>query len=68
MQFFQPAVLFILLNGCTTLTLTKRIKKKFDDNCKKKNVTSYIEQILEAISNKTAAARPPTTHFKDHPN
>ena len=33
-----------------------------------KNVTSYIEQILEATSHKTAAVRPPTTHYKIHPN
>ena len=30
--FFQTVVVSILLNRCTTLTLTKRIKKKFDRN------------------------------------
>ena len=28
-----------------------------------KNATSYIEQILEATSEKTAAVQPPTSHF-----
>ena len=28
-----------------------------------KNVTIYIEQILEVTSHKTAAAVPPTTHL-----
>ena len=28
-----------------------------------KNAISYIEQILEATSHKTAAVRPPTSHL-----
>ena len=31
--FFQAAVVSILLYGCTTWTLTKRIEEKFDCNC-----------------------------------
>ena len=31
-SFFQPAVVSILLYGCTTWTLTKRIEKKLDGN------------------------------------
>ena len=31
-SFFQAAVVSILLYGCTTLTLTKRLKKKLDGN------------------------------------
>ena len=50
---FQAAVVSILLYGCTTWTLTK-IDKKIDGNCTR-IVTSYIEQILEATSHKTAA-------------
>ena len=30
--FFQPAVVSILLYGCTTWTLTKRLEKKLDSN------------------------------------
>ena len=31
-----------------------------------KDTTSYIKQILEAASHKTAAVVPPTTHLEDH--
>ena len=31
-SFFQAAVVSILLYGCATWTLTKRMKKKLDDN------------------------------------
>ena len=31
-SFFQAAVVSILLHGCTTWTLTKRLKKKLDGN------------------------------------
>ena len=31
-SFFQAAVASILLYGCTTWTLTKRLEKKLDDN------------------------------------
>ena len=33
MQFLPAAVVLILLYGCTTWTLTERMKKKFDGNC-----------------------------------
>ena len=33
-----------------------------------KNTTSYIEQILGAISHKAAAVRPPATHLENHSN
>ena len=33
-NFFQAAVMSILLYGCTTWTLTKRMEKKLDGNCK----------------------------------
>ena len=37
----------ILLDGCTTWTLTKRQEKKLVGNCTRMLPTSYIEQILE---------------------
>ena len=43
-SFFQAAVVSILLYGCTTLTLTKRIEKKLDGN---------YTRILRAILNKS---------------
>ena len=33
-----------------------------------KDATSYINQIPDATSYKTATARPPTTYLDDHPN
>ena len=41
-SFFQAAVVSILLYGCTTWTLTKRLEKKLDGNYTK-NVESNIE-------------------------
>ena len=43
-NFFQAAVMSILLYGCTTWTLTKRIEKKLDDN---------YTRMLQAILNKS---------------
>ena len=44
-NFFQP----ILLSGCTTWILTKRMKKKLDGNC---------PRMLRAILNKSYAQHP----------
>ena len=43
-SFFQAAVVSILLYGCTTWTLTKRLEKKLDGN---------YTRILRAILNKS---------------
>ena len=43
-NFFQAAVVSILLYGCTTWTLTKRMKKKLDGN---------YTRMLQAILNKS---------------
>ena len=43
-SFFQAAVVSILLYGCTTWTLTKRLEKKLD---------SYYTRMLRAILNKS---------------
>ena len=43
-SFFQAAVMSILLYGCTTWTLTKRLEKKLDGNDKR---------MLQAILNKS---------------
>ena len=43
-SFFQAAIVSILLYGCSTWTLTKRMKKKLDGNCKR---------MLRAILNKS---------------
>ena len=48
-SFFQAEVVSILLNGCTTWTLTKRLKKKLDGN---------YTRMLRAILNKSWRQRP----------
>ena len=60
-SFFQAAVVSILLYGCTTWTLTKRLKKKLDGQLHK-NVESNIEQVLAATPHKTPTIRPPASH------
>ena len=53
-DFFQAAVVSVLLYGCTTWTLTKCKEKKIRWELHKE-ATSYVEQILEATPHKTAA-------------
>ena len=56
-SFFQAAVVLILLYGCTTWTLSKRLKKKLDGN---------YTRMLRAILNKSWW-QPPTRHqLSDH--
>ena len=52
-SFFQAAVKSILLYGCTTWTLTKRLEKKLDGNYKR---------MLRAILNKSWRQHP-TRHL-----
>ena len=56
-SFFQAAVVSILLYGCTTWTLTKRMEKKLDGN---------YTRVLEATPHKAAAVWPPTTHHENY--
>ena len=51
-SFFQAAVVSILLYGCTTWTLTKRLKKKLDGN-----YTRMLRAILKSPGGNT-----PTRH------
>ena len=48
-QFFQAAVVSVLLYGCTTWTLTKHMKKKLDGN---------YSRMLQAILNKSWRQHP----------
>ena len=52
-SFFQAAVVSILLYGCTTWTLTKRLEKKLDDN---------YTRMLRTILNESWQHRP-TKHL-----
>ena len=57
-SFFQAAVVSILLYGCTTWTLTKRLKKKLDGN---------YTRILRAILNKSWRQHPTRHQLYGHP-
>ena len=63
-SFFQAAVVSILLYGCTTWTLTKRLVTKLDGNYTRMN----IEQVLAATPNKAPATQPPGSHHENYPS
>ena len=52
----------LYIQGCIYIYMTKRMEKKAWGQLHK-NATSYIEQILEAMSHKPAAVRPPTSQL-----
>ena len=56
-SFFQEAVVSILLHGCTTWTLTKRLEKKLDGN---------YTRMLRAILNKSWWQHPTRHQLYDH--
>ena len=56
-RFFQAAVVSILLYGCTTWTLTKRLEKKLDGN---------FTRMLRAILNKSERQHPTKHQLYGH--
>ena len=58
-SFFQATVMSILLYGCTTWTLTKRLEKKLDGN---------YTRMLEATPHKVPTIRPPTSNLENYPS
>ena len=56
-SFFQVAVMSILLYGCTTLTLTKRLEKKLDGN---------YTRMLRAILNRSWQQHPTRRQLYGH--
>ena len=56
-NFFQPSVVPILLYGCTTWMLTKRMEEKLDGNCRR---------ILRAILNKFWLQHPTKQQLYGH--
>ena len=56
-SFFQAAVVSILLYGCTTWTLTKRLEKKLDGN---------YTRILQAILNRSWRQHPTRPQLYGH--
>ena len=64
-SFFQAAIISILLYGCTTWTLTKRLEKKLDGN-----YTRILRAILKNSwrQQPTKLQRPPTSHHENYPS
>ena len=56
-SFFQAAIRSILLYGCTTWTLTKRMEKRLDGNC---------TRMLRAILNKSWGQHPTKQQLYGH--
>ena len=56
-SFFQASIVSILLYGCTTWTLTKRMEKKLDGN---------YTRMLRAILNKSWRQRPKKQQLYGH--
>ena len=56
-SFFQAAVTSVLLYGCTTWTLTKRLETKLDGN---------YTRMLRAILNKSWQQHPTRRHLYGH--
>ena len=57
----KAAVVSILLYGCTTWTLTKRLEKKLDGN-----YTSNLEQVMAATPHKTPTIRPLASYHENY--
>ena len=67
-DFFQAVAVSILLYGCTTLMLKKKMLREKTWWKLFKNATRCFELILEAKPYKTEAVRPLTSHLKNHPS
>ena len=70
-SFFQAAVTSILLYGCTTWTLTKRLEKKLNGNYTRMlrailNATCNLKQVLAATPHKTPTVRPPAPYHENY--
>ena len=64
-SFFQAAVVSILLYGCTTWTLTKRLEKKLDGNYTRYD-ESNIEQVQATTPHKTPTIRTLASHHENY--
>ena len=66
-SFFQAAVVSILLYGCTTWTLTKRLEKKLDGNYTR-ILRAILNKSLRQHPHKTPTIRPPASHHEHYPS
>ena len=62
-SFFQAAVTSILLYGCTTWTLTKRLEKKLDGNYTRM-LRAILNKSMAATPHKTPTVRPPAPYHE----
>ena len=64
-SFFQAAVTSILLYGCTTWTLTKRLEKKLDGNYTRM-LRAILNKSWRQTPNKTPTVRPPAPYHENY--
>ena len=64
-NFFQAAVVWILLYGCTTWTQTAGEEAGWQ---LRKNAANNIEQVLAATPHKAPTIRAPTSHHENYPS
>ena len=64
-SFFQAGVVSILLYGCTTWTLTKRLEKKLDVNCTRM-LRAIVNKYWRQHPTKKLTIRPPTSRHENY--
>ena len=64
-SFFQAAITSILLYGCTTWTLTKRLEKKLDGNYTRM-LRAILNKSWAATPHKTATVGPPASYHENN--
>ena len=64
-SFFKAAVALILLNGCTTWTLTVLAGEEARRQLQK-NTANNLEQVLAATPHKTPTVRPPASYHENY--
>ena len=64
-SFFQAAVVSILLYGCTTWTLTKRLEKKLDGNYTRM-LRAILNKSWRQQPHKAPTIRPPASHHENY--
>ena len=64
-SFFRAAVASILLYGCTTWTLTKRLEKKLDGNYTRM-VRVILNKSWRQHPHKTPTVRPPASYHENY--
>ena len=66
-SFFQAAVVSILLYGCTTRTLTKRLEKKLDGNYTRM-MRAILNNFWRQHPTRHLTIWPPASHHENNPS